>query len=162
MIGISDAFSAFCLRVWAYICTGPCPKALTECSPLDFRRSSIPKRRREAEKQSYQSKDVRCIETTGQSSRKGRVVCVNLLKLSVSMQREAATKSEKEENNSNIFCVSSFVGVLYLVPSRSRKSCKLIPGVMPVACRYGQGKGLYGQVRATNIILHFCEYLIHP
>ena len=23
------------------ICTGPCPKALTECSPLDFRRSSI-------------------------------------------------------------------------------------------------------------------------
>ena len=75
LIGISDAFSAFCLRVsviftmcslypqqkraysalqpqaWTslslslslslYIYTGPCPKALTECSPLDFRRSSI-------------------------------------------------------------------------------------------------------------------------
>ena len=60
LIGISDAFSAFCLRVSvifptcslypqqkrAYsalhpIYTGPCPKALTECSPLDFRRSSI-------------------------------------------------------------------------------------------------------------------------
>ena len=63
--GISGAFSAFCLRVsvifptcslkpqlkraysalhpqaWTYICTGPCPKALAECSPLDFRRSSI-------------------------------------------------------------------------------------------------------------------------
>ena len=76
LIGISDAFSAFCLRVpvifptcslyhqqkraysalhpqaWTYIYiitisiniyiyTGPCRKALTECSPLDFRRSSI-------------------------------------------------------------------------------------------------------------------------
>ena len=64
LIGISDAFSAF---VYGYpsscpcahctpnksvptlrytrrhgpIYTGPCPKALTECSPLDFRRSSI-------------------------------------------------------------------------------------------------------------------------
>ena len=62
LIGISDAF---CLRVsvifptcslypqqkraysalhpqaWTYIYTGPCPKALTECSPLDFRRWSI-------------------------------------------------------------------------------------------------------------------------
>ena len=26
---------------YIYIYTGPCPKALTECSPLDFRRSSI-------------------------------------------------------------------------------------------------------------------------
>ena len=66
LIGISDAFSAFCLWVsvifptcslyppkkqaycalhpqaWTYIYTGPCPKALTECSPMDFRRSSIP------------------------------------------------------------------------------------------------------------------------
>ena len=65
LIGISDAFSAFCLRVsvifstcslypeqkraysalhpqaWTYIYTGSCPKVLTECSPLDFRRSSI-------------------------------------------------------------------------------------------------------------------------
>ena len=65
LIGISDAFSTFCLRVsvilptcplypqqkraysalhqqaWTYVYTGPCPKALTECSPLDFRRSSI-------------------------------------------------------------------------------------------------------------------------
>ena len=65
LIGISDAFSTFCLRVsvifptcslypqqkraysalhpqaWTCIYTGPCPKALTECSPLDFRRSSI-------------------------------------------------------------------------------------------------------------------------
>ena len=66
LIGISDAFSAFCSRVSVIlptcslyctpnksvptlrytrrhgpICTGPCPKALTECSPLDFRRSSI-------------------------------------------------------------------------------------------------------------------------
>ena len=62
LIGISDAFSAFCLRVSVIfptcslyksvptlhytrrhgpIYTGPCPKALTECSPLDFRRSSI-------------------------------------------------------------------------------------------------------------------------
>ena len=59
LIGIFDAFSAFCLRVAvifptcslypqqkrAYSAlhphTGPCPKALTECSPLDFRRSSI-------------------------------------------------------------------------------------------------------------------------
>ena len=64
LIGISDAFSAFCLRVSVVfptcslypsksvptlhytrrhepIYTGPCPKALTECSPLDFRRSSI-------------------------------------------------------------------------------------------------------------------------
>ena len=67
LIGISDAFSAFCLRVsvifptcslypqqkraysvlhpqawtYIYIYTDPCPKALTECSPLDFRRSSI-------------------------------------------------------------------------------------------------------------------------
>ena len=65
LIGLSDAFSAFCLRVsvifptcslypqqkraysalhaqaWTYIYTGPCPKAVTECSPLDFRRSSI-------------------------------------------------------------------------------------------------------------------------
>ena len=24
-----------------YVYTGPCPKALTECSPLDFRRSSV-------------------------------------------------------------------------------------------------------------------------
>ena len=64
LIGISDAFSAF---VYGYlsssprahctpnksvstlrytrrhgpIYTGPCPKALTECSPLDFRRSSV-------------------------------------------------------------------------------------------------------------------------
>ena len=66
LIGISDAFSAFCLRVSVilptcslypptkacllcatpagmdlYIYTGPRPKALTECSPLNFRRSSI-------------------------------------------------------------------------------------------------------------------------
>ena len=64
LIGISDAFSAFCLRVSVIFptcslypnksvptlrytrrhgprVTGPCPKALTECSPLDFRRSSI-------------------------------------------------------------------------------------------------------------------------
>ena len=63
LIGISDAFSAFCLRVsvifptcslypqqkraysalhpQAWTDRGPCPKALTECSPLDFRRSSI-------------------------------------------------------------------------------------------------------------------------
>ena len=64
LIGISDAFSAFCLRVSVIfttcslypnesvptlpytrrhgpIYTGPCSKALTECSPLDFRRSSI-------------------------------------------------------------------------------------------------------------------------
>ena len=59
LIGIFDAFSAFCLRVAvifptcslypqqkrAYSAlhphTGPCPKALTECSPLDFRISSI-------------------------------------------------------------------------------------------------------------------------
>ena len=64
-ISISDAFSAFCLRVfiifpmcslypqqkhaysvlhpqaWTYIYTGPCPQALTECSPLDFRRLSV-------------------------------------------------------------------------------------------------------------------------
>ena len=63
LIGISDAFSAFCLRVsvilptcslypqqkraysvlhprtWTY--TAPCSKALTEYSPLDFRRSFI-------------------------------------------------------------------------------------------------------------------------
>ena len=67
LFGISDAFSAFCLRVsvilptcsmypqqkraysalhpqawtYIYIYTGPRPKALTECSPLNFRRSSI-------------------------------------------------------------------------------------------------------------------------
>ena len=65
LISISDAFSAFCLRVSASssprahctpnksvptlrytrrhgpIYTGPCPKVLTECSLLDFRRSSI-------------------------------------------------------------------------------------------------------------------------
>ena len=66
LIGISDAFSAFCLRVSVIfptcslyytpnksvptlrctrrhgpIYTSPCPKALTECSPLDFQRSSI-------------------------------------------------------------------------------------------------------------------------
>ena len=66
LIGISDAFSAFCLRVSVSVIfprahctpnksvptlcytrrhgpiyTGPCPKAHTECSPLDFRRSSI-------------------------------------------------------------------------------------------------------------------------
>ena len=64
LIGISDAFFAFCLRVSVIfptcslypnksvptlrytrrhgpVYTGPCPKALTECSPLDFRRSSI-------------------------------------------------------------------------------------------------------------------------
>ena len=64
LIGISDAFSAFCLQVfiifstcslypqqkraysalhlqaWTYIYS-PCSKALTECCPLDFRRSSI-------------------------------------------------------------------------------------------------------------------------
>ena len=68
LTGIPDAFFfvAFCLRVsvifptcslypqqkhaysvlhqqawnYIYIYTGPCPKALTECSPLDFRRSS--------------------------------------------------------------------------------------------------------------------------
>ena len=75
LIGISDAFSAFCLRVsvifptWSlyspsksvptlrYTCrhgpryTGPCPKALTECSPLDFRRSSIQSEHRDAAKQ---------------------------------------------------------------------------------------------------------------
>ena len=58
LIGSSDAFSAFCLRVSRHLphvltvpptkvsllcATGPCPKALslTECSPLEFRRSSI-------------------------------------------------------------------------------------------------------------------------
>ena len=64
LISISDTFSAFCLRVSVIyptyslypnksvptlrythrhgpICTGPCRKALNECSPLDFRRSSI-------------------------------------------------------------------------------------------------------------------------
>ena len=65
LIGISDTFSAFCLRVSVIslahvltvsptkaclLCatpagmdryTGPGPKALNECSPLDFRRSSI-------------------------------------------------------------------------------------------------------------------------
>ena len=64
LIGISDAFSAFVygypsssprayctpnksVPTLRYTCrhgpvyTGPCPKALTECSPLDFRRSSI-------------------------------------------------------------------------------------------------------------------------
>ena len=64
LIGISDAFSAFVYgcpsssprahctpnksvpilrytRRHGHIYTGPCPKALTECSPLDFRRSSI-------------------------------------------------------------------------------------------------------------------------
>ena len=65
LIGISDTFSVLCLRVsaifptcslypqqkraysalhpqaWTYIYTCPCPKALTECSPLDFRRSSV-------------------------------------------------------------------------------------------------------------------------
>ena len=65
LIRISDTFSASCLRVsvifpkcslypqqkraysalhpqsWTYIYTGPCPKALTKCRPLDFRRSSI-------------------------------------------------------------------------------------------------------------------------
>ena len=63
LIGISDVFFAFCLRVsvifptcslypnksvptlrytrrHGLIHTGPCPKALTECSPLDFRISS--------------------------------------------------------------------------------------------------------------------------
>ena len=66
LIGISDAFSAFCLpsssprahctsnksvptlrytRRHGRRYTGPCPKALTECSPLDFRRSSIKRRR---------------------------------------------------------------------------------------------------------------------
>ena len=64
LIGLSDAFSAFCLRAsdilptcslypqqkraysalhpqaWTYIYR-PCQYALTECSPLDFRRSSI-------------------------------------------------------------------------------------------------------------------------
>ena len=67
LIGISDAFSVFCLRVSVifptcslyphksvptlhYTCrhgpiyTGPCLKALTECSPLDFQRSSIKQR----------------------------------------------------------------------------------------------------------------------
>ena len=64
LTAISDAFFAFCLRVSVIfptcslypnksvptlrytrrhgpVYTGPCPKALTECSPLDFRRSSI-------------------------------------------------------------------------------------------------------------------------
>ena len=64
LTGISDAFFAFSLRVSVIfptcslypnksvptlrythrhgpVYTGPCPKALTECSPLDFRRSSI-------------------------------------------------------------------------------------------------------------------------
>ena len=65
LIGISDAFSAFFLMHFLPFCgyhntkraystlhpqafkpiyTGPCPKALTECSPLDSRRSSIPSR----------------------------------------------------------------------------------------------------------------------
>ena len=67
LIGISDAFSAFCLRVSVIFPTcslypnksvptlrytrrhgpiykGPRLKALTERSPLDFRRSSIPRR----------------------------------------------------------------------------------------------------------------------
>ena len=65
LIGISNAFSAVYLRVsvifptcslypqqkhaysvlnpqaWTYIYTGPCLKALTECSPLDFQRLSM-------------------------------------------------------------------------------------------------------------------------
>ena len=65
LIGISNAFSAVCLGVsvifptcslypqqkhaysvlhlqaWPYIYTGPCLKALTECSPLGFQRLSI-------------------------------------------------------------------------------------------------------------------------
>ena len=53
LIGISDAFSAFCLRVSVIFPTCSLypqqkraysalhPQALTECSPLDFRRSSI-------------------------------------------------------------------------------------------------------------------------
>ena len=69
LIGISDAFSAFCLWVsvifptcslypqqkraysalhpqaWTYIYTGPCSKAFTECSPLDFQRSFISTRK---------------------------------------------------------------------------------------------------------------------
>ena len=63
LIGISDAFSAFCLRVSVILptCslyprqkraysalhphTGPYPKAVTECSPPDFRRSSISARK---------------------------------------------------------------------------------------------------------------------
>ena len=39
-----------------YIYTGPCPKALTECSPLDFRRSSICARNTERK---YNNKDLR-------------------------------------------------------------------------------------------------------
>ena len=55
LIGISDAFSAFCLQVSVIFPTCSLypqqkraysalhPQALTECSPLDFRRSSITK-----------------------------------------------------------------------------------------------------------------------
>ena len=83
LIGISDAFSAFCIRVSAIfptcslypnksvptlryarrhgpIYTGPCPKALTECSPLDFRRSSI-----DGETQLFHLRVVACIERFG-------------------------------------------------------------------------------------------------
>ena len=35
------AYSARHPQAWTSIYSGPCPKALTECSPLDFRRSSI-------------------------------------------------------------------------------------------------------------------------
>ena len=79
LIGVSDAFSAFvygypssCPRAHCTpnksvptlrytrshgpIYTGPCPKALTECSPLDFRRSSICARNTERK---YNNKDLR-------------------------------------------------------------------------------------------------------
>ena len=85
LIGISDAFSAFCLRVsvifptcslypqqkraysalhlqaWTY--TGPCPKSLTECSPLNFRRSSIQRQH------TSNQKEHKLTETTTQPSK---------------------------------------------------------------------------------------------